>query len=240
MQLRCWGMGKPMSPGEKPQHFIRQWRKYRRLTQEQVADAIGSTPGSISQLENGKQGFTDSTLYALATALGTSPGELLSRAPPSVDGGVPMSVVPLMGYVGAGAEVEPDFEQVPDDGLEQVAVPLELPADMIAFQVKGDSMLPMFDDGMVIIVFREQRRATETFFGQRAIVRTVDGRRYIKTLMRGDGGSVNLLSWNARPIEHVEVAWIGEIFTFFPAEAIRREVRKVARQGGIQGQLKSA
>ncbi|MER8959337.1 XRE family transcriptional regulator [Mesorhizobium sp. M0701] len=141
--------------------------------------------------------------------------------------------VPLMGYVGAGAEVEPDFEQVPPEGLDQIEVPFHLPADMIALQVKGDSMLPQFRDGVVIIVYREQRRSIESFYGEEAAVRTTDGRRYIKTILRGQDG-VNLISWNAPAIENVHLAWVGEIFTFFPATAIRR----VNRQGGIQGQLR--
>lgn len=150
------------------------------------------------------------------------------------------STVPLMGFVGAGAEVEPDFEQVPEDGLDQVEVPFPLPAEMIALQVRGDSMLPMFDDGMVIIVYREQRRATESFFGERAVVRTAEGRRYIKTIIKGEGATVSLLSWNAQPIQNVHAVWIGEIFTFFPANSLRRTARQIARQGGIQGQLRSA
>ncbi|WP_238395196.1 S24 family peptidase, partial [Streptococcus suis] len=71
------------------------------------------------------------------------------------------SLVPLMGYVGAGAEVEPDFEQVPEEGMEQIEVPFPLPADMIALQVRGDSMLPQFRNGVIIIVYREQRRSKQ-------------------------------------------------------------------------------
>lgn len=140
------------------------------------------------------------------------------------------SSVPLMGYVGAGAEVEPDFEQVPEAGLDQISVPFPLPADMIALQVRGNSMLPQFRDGAVIIVYREQRRSMESFYGEEAAVRTTDGRRYIKTIIRGSKhGTVNLISWNADPIEGVGLAWVGEIFTVFPAKSIGR----VMRQGGI-------
>jgi transcriptional regulator with XRE-family HTH domain len=143
--------------------------------------------------------------------------------------------VPLMGYVGAGAEVEPDFEQVPNEGLEQIPVPFDLPSEMIAFQVRGDSMMPQFRDGAVLIVYREQRRSLESFYGEEAAVRTSDGRRYIKTIIRGNkAGFVNLISWNAQPIENVHLAWVGEIFSVFPAKTLRR----VAKQGGIQGHFR--
>jgi repressor LexA len=142
--------------------------------------------------------------------------------------------VPVMGYLGAGSEVEPDFEQIPPEGLEQVSIPFTLPDDMIAFKVRGDSMLPVFRDGAVIVVFREQKKPTEAFFGEEAAVRTEDGRRFIKTIMRGQrAGTVNLLSWNAGPIENVAPTWLGEIFAVLPPAALR----KVARQGGVQGQL---
>ncbi len=227
----------PASVEDKPQHFIRQWRKYRKMTQEDLAAAVGVSTATISQVETGKQGFTDTTLYAIASALKCTAGELLTRAPLGADEFGVMSVVPLMGFVGAGAEVEPDFEQVPDNGLDQVEVPFDLPADMIALEVRGDSMLPMYDPGTIIVVYREQRRSLESFYGQRAVVRTTDGRRFIKTIIKGEGGRVSLLSWNAQAIQDVEVAWVGEIFTYFPATAVRHIAKKIERQGGIQGRL---
>ncbi len=65
----------------RSQFFFKEWRKFRGLKQEELADQIGVTPSSISQLENGKQGFTDTTLVALAEALHCNPGDLLMRNP---------------------------------------------------------------------------------------------------------------------------------------------------------------
>lgn len=174
-----------------------------------------------------------------AKAFRVSEGWLLTgegRGPDDDDADASTSI-PVMGYVGAGAEVEPDFEQVPPEGLFQVSIPIPLPSEMVALQVRGDSMLPQFEDGMVIVVFKEQRRPIETFYGEQAVVRTVDGRRFVKTIERASNGAVTLRSWNAKPIENVSLDWIGEIFTFFPASAINREARRVARQGGLQGRL---
>jgi repressor LexA len=204
------------------------------MTQEELAGRVGISTASVSQLETGKQGFTDTTLYALARALDAEPGDLLSYPPNFEDDGLVEVVVPVVGYVGAGAEVMPDFEQVPPEGLDQITVPFPMPDDMIAFKVRGDSMLPVFKDGAVIIVYREQKRPLEAFYGEEAAVRTSDGRRFIKTVMRGESNTVNLMSWNASPIEGVRLEWIGEIFTIMPPSAFR----KVEKQGGIQGQLK--
>lgn len=65
----------------KPKHFIRQWRKHRHLTQEQLAERIEATAGAISQLENGIINYTQPTLEALAFALMCEPGDLLSNDP---------------------------------------------------------------------------------------------------------------------------------------------------------------
>ncbi|WP_052699660.1 helix-turn-helix domain-containing protein [Martelella endophytica] len=66
---------------ERPRYFFKEWRKHRGLTQEELASRIGVSASSVSQLENGKQGFTDSTLEAYAWALGCNPGDLLMRNP---------------------------------------------------------------------------------------------------------------------------------------------------------------
>ena len=126
--------------------------------------------------------------------------------------------VPLMGYVGAGAEVQPDFEQVPPDGLDQIHIPFPLPGEMIAFQISGDSMLPVYREGMVLIVYREQKRPSEWFFGREAVVRTEEGRRFVKTIMRGN--PTTLYSTNAPPIENAVPVWLGEIFAILPRESL--------------------
>lgn len=208
------------------------------LTESRAAKIAGLSDSAIRDMRRaikaGREdaGVSTRTLFALAPVLETSAEWLLTGREEG------SSIVSLMGHVGAGAEVEEDFEQVPEGGLEQIEVPFPLPADMIAFEVRGESMMPMYDPGNVLIVYREQRKPLESFFGQRVIVRTNDGRRFIKTLMKGEGSLVSLLSWNAQPIQNVHVTWVGEIFTVFPAEQVRRVARQIHRQGGIQGQLR--
>ncbi len=77
-------MARRVTPNLKPEpkpYFFRAWRKHRHLTIEQLAERVDMAASSISQLERGLQGFTDSTLLAIAHALQCEPGDLLSRDP---------------------------------------------------------------------------------------------------------------------------------------------------------------
>lgn len=60
---------------------IRQWRKHRDLTLEQVADLLDMTPSHLSMLERGERGYTQETLEQLARALKTDVASLLLRDP---------------------------------------------------------------------------------------------------------------------------------------------------------------
>lgn len=201
----------------------------RGFTMKSLSMAAGLNESFVRDMLQRKRQPGVDKLSRLLSAMGTTLSEFMGETEGGSD-----QMVPLMGFIGAGAEVEPDFEQVPDEGLEQIHVPFVLPAEMVAFQVRGDSMMPQFRDGTVLIVYREQRRSLESFYGEEAAVRTSDGRRFIKTIIRGTkAGCVNLISWNAQPIENVHLAWVGEIFSVFPARSLHR----VARQGGIQGHL---
>lgn len=71
----------PHPKPEKPRYYFKEWRKFRGLTQEDLADRVGASAPSISQLERGIQGFTNSTLEAVADALQCSPADLLGVNP---------------------------------------------------------------------------------------------------------------------------------------------------------------
>ena len=131
--------------------------------------------------------------------------------------------VPVMGYVGAGAVVEPDMEQVPPDGLDLVDLPFAVEDGIIAFRVRGESMRPSYRDGDAILVWREQRMATENYVGEEAVVRTHDGRRFLKEIHgTGRRGIYNLYSHNDRIIENVRLEWVGEIHLIVRASQLRR------------------
>lgn len=141
------------------------------------------------------------------------------------------NLVRVMGRIGAGAEITPDLEQVPDDGLDEVELPVPIGADAVAFEVAGNSMAPRYDPGTLIICSTRPRDA-EQFLGYEVAVRTADGRRYLKKLRPGTRrGIFTLESFNAEPIENAKVVWIGEILAVIPA-ARRARMKPAARRAG--------
>ncbi|MBZ9894211.1 helix-turn-helix domain-containing protein [Mesorhizobium sp. BR1-1-6] len=74
-------LARPAPKPERRRHFIKQWRKAKHLTQEELAERIGVTPGAISQLELGRVNYTQPMLEAIAAEFGIRPGDLLNVDP---------------------------------------------------------------------------------------------------------------------------------------------------------------
>jgi phage repressor protein C with HTH and peptisase S24 domain len=120
--------------------------------------------------------------------------------------------VPIMGRIGAGAEIQPESEQVPPEGLFEVEFSLPLPDGMVGFEVVGDSMYPRYDDGDVVICSSEGIPPSNLEPGQEAAVRTSDGRRFLKRVRPGAKG-FTLESHNAPPIHDIKLEWASEVVT---------------------------
>jgi repressor LexA len=192
----------------------------------------------IKMIERGLE-KTGKSKGGLAAAMGVRPGavsEILagirlikaSEISPIMEY-LELNSVPIMGRVGAGATIEPEYEQVPPEGLGDVELPFPIDEEIIAFEVAGDSMLPKYENGDIILVYREQRHPLSNFYGEEAAVRLKSGERYLKTIERGKAPTlVNLTSFNAKPINGVKLDWIGEICVTLPRGQISRLRAKAA------------
>lgn len=185
---------------------------------------------NVQRWADGERKLTTEWAKRFASALGTTAAHILL--------GGESSAVPVMGRIGAGAEIMPDFEQVPSDGLADISLPFEIHDDMIAFEVVGDSMLPAYEDGDVIVVRREGPPDAGALHGRVAAVRTHDGHRYLKRVILGQPQQIgygqvatfHLESVNATTgtIYNVRLEWASPVA--FTAKAA--EVRKINKRNG--------
>jgi transcriptional regulator with XRE-family HTH domain len=81
-----------------PANHLRAWREFRKMTQQALGEAAGTTGNVISQLESGERGLSHKWLVRLAPILETTPGFLLDHKPEDLDSdyvrtalGIPMA-----------------------------------------------------------------------------------------------------------------------------------------------------
>ena len=181
--------------------------------------------------ENGQTAVPTDEAHKYAKAYKASPGWILTGEG-EIDA---QNLVKLMGYIGAGAEIEPEHEQVPSEGLDEIELPPPVTTggiDAVAFEVRGDSMWPKYEAGDLIICSSGPRNPDD-FLRQFVAVRTNNGHRYLKRLRPGSRrGLYTLESFNGEPIENVKIAWIGEVLAVVPAHRRNASVAPRKRANG--------
>lgn len=70
---------------DKAPNNLRAWRKFNKMTQQELADAVGTAKSVISDLERGVVQLSDKWLRRLAPALKTQPGHILDYDPADLD-----------------------------------------------------------------------------------------------------------------------------------------------------------
>lgn len=68
-------------PRTRQTHFLRQWRKYRGLTQEEVGERIEVNASTLSRVERGEIPYDQDLLERLALVYLCEPADLLSIDP---------------------------------------------------------------------------------------------------------------------------------------------------------------
>lgn len=173
---------------------IRQIRKAKGMTLEQVASAAGSDPTNISRLERGLQGYTDDSLRAVAKALGVSIIELFIEGElhDQQKGGVPQfKEVPVVSAVLSDEGGQLHAAANPEAHRRSIAFPARH-ASAYSLQVRGDGLRPRIKSGEFIVVEPEIEAAN----GDDVILTLKDGRRFLLQLLYQRGGEVAFGSVN--------------------------------------------
>lgn len=199
---------------------LRRLRKEAKLSQEALAKKAGVSQQLISQIERGENSTTKE-IADLSRALGVAVDAIDENFKNVVE--ATGSVIGVKGLIGAGGVIETSSEQIADgDSLYQIEVPFSVPEDAIAFEVRGVSMWPRYDDGDVIVCHR-QTVDPDPLIGWEAAVGTPEGDRYLKRLLKGSKkGHYRLESHNAPPMDDVKLAWFSDIALVVRANQVRR------------------
>jgi repressor LexA len=110
------------------------------------------------------------------------------------------------------------YEEI--EGEEVVVRPPNVSMQLVALVVRGDSMLPKYQDGDIIYIGRDHDGLLPEYLGRDCAVRLATGETYIKQIIKGgEDGLFTLLSLNAPPIENVEIEWATPVAFIMPAHS---------------------
>lgn len=179
---------------------IKELRLKKGLTQGQLGELVNLSHDAVAKIERGDRRLKDYQMEAFSVAFGVSTSELFARSE--------ASTVPLVGYVGAGAEVIPIDDCAQGASLEEIEAPQGLNLyGYVAVRVRGDSMYPRYFENEVI-AFKRNVDWSDECLNKECVVKLKDGRCFVKIVRAGSkDGLFTLESFNAPLIYDVEIEW---------------------------------
>ncbi len=123
----------------------------KNITAADLARKSGIRASSISDYLTGKYEPKQDKIDAIATALNVSPAWLMGYANDETK--VQATRIPVLGTVIAGA---PAYAEENIIGWEEVTQKMASRGKLFALKVKGDSMLPKFEEGDIVIVKEQE------------------------------------------------------------------------------------
>lgn len=122
------------------------------------------------------------------------------------------NTVAIAGKVGAGQQIIPFDDAIRGAGIGEVERPPGALGDIVAAEIDGDSMLPVYRDKDIIFYHRNGLGVWTEHIGDECVVALHDGRMFVKVLARGSKPKLaTLQSYNASPIPDVRVEWASPI-----------------------------
>lgn len=179
---------------------LRLARDVSGLSQEALAELVGTTQVQIGRLEAGKRKLTKEWAERLAPHLKVTPAYLLN-----VDG-----MTSVVGYVGAGGYAE----YLEGADLGQAPRPPGFSANGVALQVRGDSMPGVAEDNWLIYYDERFDAPSDDMLGQLCVIQITDGPVLVKRLYRGGlPGTFDLVSTSSNydPIRNAHLQWVAKV-----------------------------
>jgi transcriptional regulator with XRE-family HTH domain len=184
---------------------LKKLRLSSGLTQDQAAQAMGTTRNYYVKLEGSSRRLGEQWIKSAAKVYGVDPGDIVRED---------QAQVPLVGYVGAGAAMTLFSEgQGPFDFVE---APDGATSATVAVEIRGQSLGELFDQWLVYYDDVHDSPGV-SLTGRLCVVGLADGRVLVKKLQRGQlAGRFNLLSNTEPPIYDAEVVWAAKVKQLTP------------------------
>jgi transcriptional regulator with XRE-family HTH domain len=127
-----------------------------------------------------------------------------------------LNSVPVLVYVGAGAEVHAIADYENGGAVEYVDSPPWGDTNCVAARIKGDSMYPL-QDGWLIFWTRNQEGVPDGCLHKLCVVQVKNGPTLVKILRPGSRhGVFNLESWNAPLKIDAVIEWAAVVSDIRP------------------------
>ena len=148
-----------MKTGQKWNALAKSRMKEVRITQEALAEKLGVTQGAIGHWLNGRREPSLDIIIAIFKALGM-PGVKFNTSGEVIDDGdvelAPVSIglrkIPIISYVQAGCWTESAECRELDGSIKYITTDLDVGGRTFAVEIQGDSMLPEFLEGDVVMI----------------------------------------------------------------------------------------
>lgn len=185
---------------------LKSLREAHGLTLDEAALRMGLSRGGYIKLERGERRLTSEYIARAASVYRV----------PQVDviGGDEPDTVPLVGYVGAGAEAH--FYATGQGPFELVPAPEGSNEKTVAVEIRGTSLGALFDQWLV---FYDEIRTpvTPDLIGKLCVVGLPDERVLIKQIKPSrERGLYHLLSNTEPPILDAQVDWAARVRNLVP------------------------
>jgi transcriptional regulator with XRE-family HTH domain len=189
---------------------IKEARESRGLSQTKLAGKIHSAQTTISSWETGRTEPTRDDVVRIADALDWDIAQLELPSAPVIGRGV----VPLVGYVGAGAAAH--YYASADEGLGEVEAPEDATPQTVAVEIRGESLGALFESWLV---YYDDVRSpvTPDLYNRLCVVGLPDGRVLVKRIRKArTEGLFHLDSNTEATMNDQEILWAARVKTMRP------------------------
>ncbi|MDU7414587.1 MAG: XRE family transcriptional regulator, partial [Varibaculum cambriense] len=132
---------------------IKELRKQKKLTQNDLSKLTGYKQNTISSHENGTRGIDEIDIMNYCEALGVAPTDLFQKEPQHQLETLPVKKIPVVSKISAGLPIYSEENLI--DYIYFATNKLNSDKEEFGLKVSGDSMDKIFQDGDIVVVEKD-------------------------------------------------------------------------------------